>query len=1416
MLYGWNTVISIHGSQLFNNSAARSGGAIYAEKSIVNISQSRFNMNEASKFGGALYINEVVLTIKACTFSKNAAICKGNETTMTMSGRELLQDTFSIKCPRYHTSAGFGGAIAGIGVVISFDKTIKLEQNIAAFGGAIFIHGSRLSIYTEAIIINNVAANSGGALFLDSSNIVCLERCLLELENNTARVNGGGAHTMMSNFIIDHDTAFGVYFTNNRAEKGGGVYFESNSFFIVITESILNPSAVLNFTSNKAQVGRALYVPRDTFWTTCSFPILRLTRERFNDMLPVVLQNKSDITITRHRRDCLMFDNDYLFDESVNIQNSIFYASTAIEVKLCFCVNDNPNCSYQHPPIFVKKGQEFSVPVVTVDWDNTSINASVRASISPEGGLAVGQIIQTITYCTDLVYNVYSPHASEQLKLIVGDSNCSLSNTRNLKVYIQFLPCSCPIGFQPSPSEEANCKCVCDPVLFQYIRGCNLQTQSVIRATDAWIAYEIGSESLSNCGYIIHPICPYDYCIPASQYSEINLNLPNGSNAQCDHNRAGILCGSCLPGHSLSLGGSNCIRCMNYWPATCIIITIIAFLAGFVLLLILHVLDLTVKVGTINGLIFYANIVHAFKSTFLPHKESTFATVFTSWLNFEFGIDMCFFEGMDAYSKIWIEFFFPSYVLILNILIIHCTAKCCTRSKICNFFLRKISNSGPVLATVIFLFVVNLLTTASEAISFVRVKYMYPDSDSEKYLWILDANIPYLEGKHIGIFFVSIVIYFLSFMYSFYLLFGRHLFKCCRCSRIIGYNVRIFLQQLLVYYHAPFANKFQFWSGLLLLIRIILHLVSLLGTGFGKDSKISVVSIITATIVLMVIRMLIQEKGLYKRSFVEYLEIASYVNLSIFAVITLHVANTDSQASLANVSVSVAFTLFVIILIDRFYAIFWQPKRMQIRELLMALWRQLKKSLKETTIHIPLVYSRRDTEDLRHTVTFDQFREPLLPSPPSHESSDSWEIYHELSQTRGKTNPGTIQVSDETNISQNTTYAIGASQPLSVPVVISTQESDVLDQQRINSPASPCQPEEEKAIRLQDRRDEKSVCAKVSYEMSSENYESQNGHSKFLSKSSITKSLEFSNPFQATTSKYSHPQDVLSADYHLNHRANENDRVFLTALKSITHNRVLKYFKSAENVASVPFVDEITVLAFDSSGKECTNIDHDITLKVPENAIPQGSVVHFEVAVALYGPFNFPEGRMPISPILWICQQEGIALRKPIEVVLPHILNNRLTNEDISRYDLQFYKADHTDYIIEPNRGHRYVFRPLDDDIQFMSTKDDSYGVLRTTHCCFLCITAMQNAELSQDMALKKGYCLSCIECLQSPYANMPPRDIVYFCTSFFLKTCLKVSLSLLLKFANTCCDIHKFFISVLRTSIPLTKDIKSPSIVFQ
>ena len=60
---------------------------------------------------------------------------------------------------------------------------------------------------------------------------------------------------------------------------------------------------------------------------------------------------------------------------------------------------------------------------------------------------------------------------------------------------------------------------------------------------------------------------------------------------------------------------------------------------------------LTTAVGTINGLIFYTNIVVASPSTFFPYvfQKLIFSFVFISWLNLDLGIEICFFDGMDVY-----------------------------------------------------------------------------------------------------------------------------------------------------------------------------------------------------------------------------------------------------------------------------------------------------------------------------------------------------------------------------------------------------------------------------------------------------------------------------------------------------------------------------------------------------------------------------------------------------------------------------------------------------------------------------------------------------------------------------------------------------------------------------------------------
>ena len=103
-----------------------------------------------------------------------------------------------------------------------------------------------------------------------------------------------------------------------------------------------------------------------------------------------------------------------------------------------------------------------------------------------------------------------------------------------------------------------------------------------------------------------------------------------------------------------------------------ILITIIVIVAGIVLVVLLYLLNLTVTIGTISGIIFYANIVSINDSVFLIN-DNVFKPlrVFISFTNFNLGIKTTFYNGMDSYAKMWLQLFFL-YISLVNVPTLSC------------------------------------------------------------------------------------------------------------------------------------------------------------------------------------------------------------------------------------------------------------------------------------------------------------------------------------------------------------------------------------------------------------------------------------------------------------------------------------------------------------------------------------------------------------------------------------------------------------------------------------------------------------------------------------------------------------------------------------------------------------------------
>ena len=66
----------------------------------------------------------------------------------------------------------------------------------------------------------------------------------------------------------------------------------------------------------------------------------------------------------------------------------------------------------------------------------------------------------------------------------------------------------------------------------------------------------------------------------------------------------------------------------------------------------------------INTLIFYVNIIRINHSQFCFDSNSPDCTIL-SLFNLDLGIETCFCDGMDGYTKVWLQLAFPSYLMII-------------------------------------------------------------------------------------------------------------------------------------------------------------------------------------------------------------------------------------------------------------------------------------------------------------------------------------------------------------------------------------------------------------------------------------------------------------------------------------------------------------------------------------------------------------------------------------------------------------------------------------------------------------------------------------------------------------------------------------------------------------------------------
>ena len=284
---------------------------------------------------------------------------------------------------------------------------------------------------------------------------------------------------------------------------------------------------------------------------------------------------------------------------------------------------------------------------------------------------------------------------------------------------------------------------------------------------------------------------------------------------------------------SIALGTSRCLKCSNIY-----LMLLFAFAAaGLALVFVLTLTNMTVSEGTINGLIFYANIIHINQAIFFTNETAgvqrvalNILSTFISWINLDLGIETCFYNGIDMYTKAWLQFLFPIYIWTIVGGMIVSSHYSSTAARL---FRR---HAVKVLATLFLLSFAKLQRTIITALSFTFLTY--PDGRT-KTVWLYDSNIEYLRGKHIPLFIAALVaLLFLLIPYTLALFFIQCLPKL---------NYRIFywvrkLKPLFDAYTGPYKDRYRFWTGFLLIIRTILFLIFTLGNPGLNLAAISITS----------------------------------------------------------------------------------------------------------------------------------------------------------------------------------------------------------------------------------------------------------------------------------------------------------------------------------------------------------------------------------------------------------------------------------------------------------------------------------------------------------------------------------------------------------------------------------------------
>ena len=800
-----------------------------------------------------------------------------------------------------------GTVINAEGTLVSFSGVVTFAENSAHQGGALSLSSLLpkiilLSEHTTVNFVNNSASQFGGAIYIDTAASIILA----ENDINNNRWCFYGPLTYTSSF--EHVQ---LNFRNNSADKGGDHIYGIS-------------------VKNYCKINSPNYI-------------------------------------------------NYSWKRLFHIEpNTTLSPVTSAALRTCMCdEHGQPQCA-EESKIFatisraVYPGEVFSISTVTVGAEFGTTVGEVYAKLLPGSthNASFGnfqQYIQRITeneHCTMLYYSLHSRNSFEIMYMTVADwtlytygdvggiqtAICEYTETdvvpRSLLTAPLFVNITlrfpCPFGFT-LVGEPPYCDCY--PKLEQKLQvNCTIKngTGYVSRSGRIWIG-------VKGRHVIFYDLCPLSHC----KTEKMQVDLENDSDSQCSYGHSGVLCGGCEEEYSVAIGSSNCLHCPNSASSLLIIFFV---LAGPLLYLLISVLDLTITRGQINGLLLYANIVWIYQTVLFSVSTSKAAgtfKVFIAWLNLDFGIEMCFIKGLDAFWKSFLQYVFPIYIWIIAYVVVLVYRHTNIHQHLPSYASKLLGNSTHVLITFLLMSYTKFARTIINALRFSKLA-CYP-SCAVEFVWALDGNVHYLSSKHVVLFTLALLAMIASFLSSTFIfivgLKSGMLMSCqCDFSRIIRKREALDQTYLLGEVHtdddhelawrakctsrihrckkifdiplplqdalfAPFNKNHKYWPGLMLFVRVALLILFTTTSDVSHDMNLFILLLVASLLLLY-----LTWNRVYSDQYIQMLEGLALGNIVLCSggMIYANVVNREMWKSVVScTTIGIAFIQFVGIIAHR-------------------------------------------------------------------------------------------------------------------------------------------------------------------------------------------------------------------------------------------------------------------------------------------------------------------------------------------------------------------------------------------------------------------------------------------------------------------------------------------------------------------